>query len=151
MLIGIPTSGKSTWIAKQPFDWSRTVIASTDNYVDRVAKERGKTYSEVFQEVMPAAVKNMAEVVRDAVDNRYDIIWDQTSTSRWTRAKKFAMLPEEYEVIAVVFPHPSPEEIELRNRSRPGKSIPQHVIQSMINKYEEPTESEGFDKIIYVR
>lgn len=151
MLIGVPGSGKSTWIASQPFDWSRTVIASTDNYVEKVAKERGKTYSEVFDEVMPAAVDNMARVVVDAVKNNYDIIWDQTSTTRWTRAKKFRMLPDNYEVIAVVFPTPSPTELQRRLGNRPGKTIPVNVVQSMISKYEEPTESEGFSKIIHVR
>ena len=150
MLIGIPTSGKSTWIAKQPLDWNRTVVASTDNYVEQVARQRGSTYSEVFSEVMPAAVRHMAEVVRDAVKNDYDIVWDQTSTTAFTRAKKFAMLPDKYRVVAVVFPHPNPEEIDRRNRARAGKTIPKHVIQSMIDKYEEPHASEGFDDIIYV-
>lgn len=151
MLIGVPGSGKSTWIARQPFDWNRTVIASTDNYVDQVAKERGKTYSEVFNEVMPAAVKHMADIVVDAVEHGYDIIWDQTSTTRWTRKKKFNMLPDTYEVIAIVFPTPSAEELSRRLGSRPGKTIPPEVVQSMIDKYEEPTESEGFSKIIHVR
>lgn len=151
MLIGVPGSGKSTWIGKQSFDWGHTVIASTDNYVERVATERGKTYSQVFDEVMPAAVRHMANVVRDAIAEEYDIIWDQTSTTRWTRKKKFAMLPESYEVVAVVFPNPSKEELARRLGNRPGKTIPPEVVQSMIDKYEEPTESEGFSKIIHVR
>lgn len=151
MLIGVPTSGKSTWIARQPFDWNNTVIASTDDYVERVARERGQTYNQVFQEVMPAAVDHMAQVVKDAVANGHDIIWDQTSTTRWTRAKKFRMLPHNYEVVAVVFPTPSEKELSRRNAARAGKIIPATVIQSMIDRYEEPTESEGFDEIIHVR
>jgi predicted kinase len=151
MLVGVPTSGKSTWIPKQSFDWSRTVIASTDSYVERIASERGTTCNNVFKDIMPAAVNHMAETVIDAVKNNHDIVWDQTSTTRWTREKKFRMLPDNYEVIAVVFPTPSPEELDRRNNERGGKVIPQEVIESMISNYEEPTESEGFSKIIHVR
>lgn len=151
MLIGVPGSGKSTWIAQQPFDWNRTVIASTDNYVDKIASQRGQTYSEVFDEVMPAAVRHMANTVIDAVKHGHDIVWDQTSTSRKTRKKKFDMLPDNYEVVAVVFPTPSQQELERRLASRPGKIIPSEIVQSMIDNYQEPTEQEGYSKIIHVR
>jgi predicted kinase len=151
MLVGVPGSGKSTWIAKQPFDWNNTVIASTDNFVDAQARRQGKTYSEIFQAVMPAAVSHMAQTVMDAVKNGNDIIWDQTSTTVATRAKKFRMLPKSYEVIGVVFSTPNEKELARRLGSRPGKEIPKHVMQSMISKWEEPTMAEGFDQIIYVR
>lgn len=150
MLIGVPGSGKSTWIAKQPFDWTNTVIASTDNYVEKIARERGKTYSEVFDEVMPDAVRNMAEVVTDAVQSGHNIVWDQTSTTRASRAKKFRML-RGYKVIAVVFPTPPRDELQRRLSGRVGKNIPSVVLGNMIKNWEEPTEDEGFDQIIHVR
>lgn len=151
ILVGVPGSGKSTWIASAPVDWNNTVIASTDNYVEQEAKRQGKTYSEVFQEVMPMAVKHMANTVVNAVRNKEDIIWDQTSTTRNTRAKKLRMLPSDYETIAVVFPTPDEKELARRLAGRPGKTIPDEVMKSMIEKYEEPTENEGFDKIIHVK
>lgn len=148
ILVGVPGSGKSTWIAKQPFDWNNTVIASTDIYVEREAKRQGKTYSEVFKDTMPAAVEHMAKTVVDAVKNGQDIIWDQTSTTKHTRAKKLRMLPG-YEKIAVVFSTPNEKELARRLGLRPGKEIPPHVMSSMIDKWEEPSEAEGFDNIIY--
>jgi predicted kinase len=151
ILIGVPGSGKSTWIAKAPVDWNNTVVASTDNYVEQEAKKQGKTYSEVFNDVMPAAVNHMATTVVNAVKNKQNIIWDQTSTTRHTRAKKIRMLPTDYEIIAVVFPTPDQKELSRRLAGRPGKTIPPDVIKSMINRWEEPTEDEGFDKIIYVK
>jgi predicted kinase len=151
ILIGVPGAGKSTWISKAPVDWNNTVVASTDNYVEKVAKQRGKTYSEVFKEVMPKAVHEMARTVRKAVEAGQDIIWDQTSTTIGSRAKKFNMLPDDYEVIAVVFPTPEPEEHARRLKGREGKNIPDNVMRSMINGWQEPTEAEGFSKIIYVR
>lgn len=151
ILVGVPGSGKSTWIASAPVDWSNTVIASTDNYVEQQAKKQGKTYSEVFNDVMPDAVRHMAKTVVDAVKNNQDIVWDQTSTSKHTRAKKIRMLPSNYEVIAVVFPTPDTKELARRLSNRPGKTIPNDVINNMIERWEEPSTDEGFDKIIHVR
>lgn len=151
ILVGIPGSGKSTWIAKAPVDWSNTVVASTDNYVEREAKKLGKTYTEVFKDIMPDAVNHMASTVVNAVRNKQDIIWDQTSTTRHTRAKKLRMLPADYETIAVVFPTPDPKELARRLGNRPGKTIPDEVVNDMIARWEEPSEDEGFDKIIYVK
>ena len=150
ILIGVPGSGKSTWIAKAPLDWSNTVVASTDNYVEREAKKQGKTYSEVFKDTMPAAVNHMADTVREAVKAGLNIVWDQTSTTKLTRAKKFRMLPPNYRVVGVVFKTPDQKELTRRLQGRPGKEIPDQVMQSMIRNWEEPTEAEGFDKIIHV-
>ena len=150
ILVGVPGSGKSTWISKQPFDRSNTIVASTDRYVEQVAKKEGKTYGEVFKAVMPRAVRHMVMTVRSAVKNKNDIVWDQTSTTVNTRLKKLRMLPDEYEKIAVVFPTPDKNELERRLSDRPGKEIPNDVMNQMINGWEEPTEAEGFDKIIYV-
>jgi predicted kinase len=150
ILVGVPGSGKSTWISTQPFDWNNTVVASTDNYVEKEAKKQNKTYSEVFKDVMPAAVHHMANTVVNAVKNNNDIVWDQTSTSVATRRKKLRMLPDNYEKIAVVFPTPSEAELKRRLGNRPGKTIPDQVMKQMIGNWEEPSEKEGFDKIIYV-
>lgn len=150
ILVGVPGSGKSTWINKQNFDWSRTVVASTDNYVDAEAKRLGKTYSEIFKEVMPTAVEHMAETVRVAVRSNLDIVWDQTSTTVESRAKKFRMLPANYEVIAVMFRTPNEKELTRRLGGRPGKTIPKDVMDSMIKSLVLPTAAEGFNRIINV-
>lgn len=144
-LIGVPGAGKSTWIANQEWAVDMPVI-STDNFVEAYAKEQGKTYSEVFDEYMPIAVRLMANQVLICKANGLDVIWDQTSTSVSSRKKKFNMLPD-YEHIAVVFTTPDSEELSRRLASRPGKHIPKHVIKSMITNFEMPTEEEGFKEI----
>jgi len=144
-LIGVPASGKSTWIDSQ--DWALTCArVSTDKWVEIYAKEVGKTYSEVFADFMPTAVDLMAKEVIAAREMGRDIIWDQTSTTEKSRARKFNMLPD-YEHIAVVFKTPEPEELARRLASRPGKNIPDHVMRSMIDNFEMPTEEEGFKEI----
>lgn len=146
-LIGVPASGKSTWVKNQDWALGLTVV-STDNFVEAYAKAQGKTYSEVFVDYMPKAVDLMVEVVVHARKHGHDIIWDQTSTTVKSRAKKFRMLPD-YEHIAVVFKTPEHEELMTRLLSRPGKEIPDHVIASMIASWEDPTEEEGFKEIWY--
>lgn len=146
-LIGVPGSGKSTWVANQ--DWTiPCAVISTDKWVEIYAREVGKTYSQVFTDFMPTAVDCMAKEVVNARQMGRDIIWDQTSTTVKSRAKKFAMLPDYYH-IAVVFRTPEHKELVRRLMSRPGKEIPDHVIASMISGWEDPTEEEGFKEIWY--
>jgi predicted kinase len=145
MLVGIPASGKTTWCNNQPFTQDCAII-STDQYVEEYAAQTGKTYTEAFQEYMPIAVDRMADDVIEAREAGRNIIWDQTSTSIATRAKKFRMLPNYY-AIAVVFPIPERQELERRLASRPGKIVPMDVVDWMIRKWEEPTLEEGFMEI----
>lgn len=94
------------------------------------------TYSEVFTDFMPTAIGLMAEEVITARELNRDIIWDQTSTTIKSRKKKFLMLPD-YHAIAVVFKTPTTKELEFRLQSRSGKIVPKHVVQSMIDNWEE--------------
>ncbi len=146
-LVGVPASGKSTWIKSQDWALGLTVV-STDAFVEDYAKSQGKTYSEVFKDYMPTAVNLMADQVVFAREHNHTIIWDQTSTTIASRAKKFRMLPD-YEHIAVVFRTPHRDELDVRLSGRPGKHVPKDVIDSMIANWEEPTEEEGFSQIWY--
>ncbi len=146
-MVGVPGSGKSTWIADQ--EWAKDcVIVSTDEFVEAHAQSVGKTYSEVFTDYMPTAVKLMADKVVRAREEGKDIIWDQTSVNLKSRTRKFNMLPDYYH-IAVVFKTPEHKELMRRLFNRPGKDIPEHVIASMIASFEMPTEEEGFKEIWY--
>ena len=144
-LIGGPGSGKSTWIKNQVWALGLTVV-STDMWVEIYAKEQGKTYSEVFNDYMPTAVDLMAKQVVKARELGHTIIWDQTSTTVKSRTRKFNMLPN-YEHIAVVFETPSRLELNKRLASRPGKEIPNVVIEGMRASFEMPTLEEGFTEI----
>ena len=145
ILIGVPGSGKSTWIKNQ--DWAEDcAIVSTDMWVELEAERVGKTYSEIFDEYMPHAVALMANHVELARDKGMDIIWDQTSTTLSSRARKFRMLPN-YKMIAVMFDTPEQSVLVSRLNSRPGKEIPLSVIEKMMLGFELPTEQEGFDEI----
>ena len=147
-LIGVPAAGKSTWINSQ--NWiSGMEYVSTDHHVHEYAKEQGKTYKEVFKDYMPTAVELMAQEVVAAREAGRDVLWDQTSTTVKSRARKFNMLPD-YHHVAVVFRTPKIDTLKERLALRTGQPIPWEVVQGMIDNWEEPTEEEGFKEIWYV-
>ena len=147
-MIGVPGSGKSTWIRNQIWALGLTVV-STDTFVEDYARAQGQTYNQVFRDYMPRAVDLMAAQVVFAREHGHSVIWDQTSTTVASRRKKFHMLPD-YEHVAVVFGTPEPAELARRLAARPGKTIPDHVMLSMLQNLKEPTLEEGFQEIWHV-
>ena len=147
MLIGVPGSGKSTWIANQ--DWTKDIpVVSSDRFVDEHAAKEGKTYNDVFADYIKVATRLMENQVLICKANNTDIIWDQTNTSVKRRKAKLDQL-EGYEKIAIVFPTPDKEELDKRLAQRVGKHIPESVMSFMIDTLEMPTEEEGFKEIWY--
>jgi predicted kinase len=147
-MIGVPGSGKSTWIRNQIWALGLTVV-STDAFVEAYAAQQGQTYNQVFGDYMPRAVDLMVQQVVFAREHGHSVIWGQTSTTVASRRKKFHMLPD-YEHVAVVFGTPEPVELARRLAGRPGKSIPDHVMLSMLQNWKEPTLEEGFQEIWHV-
>jgi len=144
-LVGVPAAGKSTWLKSQAWIVGMEYV-STDHHVHEYAKVQGKTYEQVFKDYMPTAVDLMAQDVVAARTAGRDILWDQTSTTVKSRARKFNMLPD-YWHIAVVFPTPAIAVLKERLAGRTGQPIPWEVVQGMIDNFEWPTEEEGFKEI----
>lgn len=147
MLVGVPGSGKSTWVNRQIEQMDKYYIASTDRLLEIYASMRGATYDDVFKEHIGYAEKAMLTHVKDAIMYNYDIIWDQTNISRKSRAKKLAMIPDTYDKIAVFFPTPETGELDRRLATRTGKTIPPYVIDGMVEMLEQPMVAEGFDEV----
>lgn len=150
MLVGVPGSGKSTWtlnfmsgmarLADSTEGWA---VLSSDNYIADKAAEEGKTYDEVFDDYIKESFTQMNLDLKKAVADKKNIIWDQTNLSAKTRSGKLRNIPKHYEKIAIVFP--TPADIDVRLKSRPGKTIPKHIVESMAKSFEMPTVEEGFD------
>lgn len=146
-LIGPPGSGKSTYRNN-----INAVAISSDDFIDAVALEQGKTYNEVFETV---DIKEIEKIMRDkmiaAIKDGNDIIIDRTNMSRKSRNKFMCHVPKNYTKIAVVF------EIErslldqrLQEREiNTGKSIPDFVVDAMIRNFELPSYDD-FDEIIFI-
>jgi predicted kinase len=157
MLVGVPGSGKSTWIEKRGYgdegQGRDITVLSTDYFIEVVAKQKSLTYDDVFKDTIKNAERKLWDDLKYATDRDDNIIWDQTNLTRKSRAKKLIMIPDHYEKIAVIFQTPHREELisRLAHRSlNEGKTIPQNVIDNMIDTLEYPELSEGFDRVIYM-
>lgn len=148
MLIGAPCTGKSTYIKKYENDKSY-VILSTDDYIQAYADASGKTYNEVFKEVIKSAEFELMSRLQYAIAAKKNIIWDQTNMTIASRAKKLNKVPSNYVKKAVVL-YADLQTIKERNKNRPGKVIPFDVIQSMLVFYQKPTSDEGFSTIEFI-
>lgn len=153
VLVGLPGSGKSTYIKKLLEDSNKEfVIVSTDNELERIAKEQNKTYSDVFNDNIKLATSLMNDAAQNAIKERKNIIWDQTNLYEKKRRKILNSIPKEYRKIAIVFQ--VGEDVlfsRLKDREETGKIIPKHVIDNFIKTFEFPTKDEGFDEIITIK
>jgi len=146
MLVGIPCSGKSTFVnrlKKIPF-WENAVVLSTDNYIEKVAQEHNTTYSEIFDDVIKDATRELEIAFIEAKDKGKNIIYDQTNLTVKTRKKKLSKLPSHY-ARGVIYFEISLEEALERNKNREGKFIPESILKRMYHQLEVPTLEEGFD------
>ena len=146
MLVGIPCSGKSTYVEKLktiPY-WSNSVILSTDNYIEKVAQEHNTTYNEIFEDCISEATRQLELSLIEAKDKGKNIIYDQTNLTVKTRKKKLSKLPSLY-ARGVIYFDISLEDALERNKHREGKFIPENILKRMYHQLEVPTLEEGFD------
>lgn len=153
ILVGPPGSGKSTWIENE-FPGNRYIV-STDNIIEAVARDEGKTYNEVFTTFIKEAEPMMFSDLELYVQGGYDpIIVDRTNMNIKARARFLERIKQfgkkhDYKVHAVVFPKPEDEEYE-RRLNRPGKTIPEAVINGMLASFQMPTVEEGFTSVTVI-
>lgn len=156
MLVGAPGSGKSTW--------TRNFLSKTDDEYavissDDIIVEWGKlldpnmTYTDAFRKVdMKKVQAELNSRLMAATADLKNIIWDQTNLTAKSRRGRTSRIPKLYRKTCVVFKVQHDElfrRLEKRAQEE-GKHIPKKVIDDMIKTFEEPDESEGFDRIIYV-
>lgn len=128
------------------------VIISTDVVLERIAREQGRSYDEVFRDNIKLATKEMRENATLALSEGKNIIWDQTNMSSNKRRGILSIVPDVYKKVAVDF-WVDNDILHQRLKERSattGKTIPRHVIQNMIQNYQIPCTDEGFDEVIRV-
>ena len=154
IMVGLPASGKSTRVAQLCRMYPDAFVYSTDAYIEECAKINGLTYDQAFSEFIDPATKRMNEQLDIAIRSNQTIIWDQTNLGIKKRAKIINRMRQAgYWIYCECFTIPETEEDfsewNRRLQGRPGKTIPEHVIQSMTTSYVIPTLEEGFASIKY--
>jgi len=136
VLIGVPNSGKSTWLIDNAGD---SVIISSDQVIEDTVD--GVDYNDKFRK---ADFKQIDDILdkqfRKAVKERRNIVIDRTNMSkksrrRWVNNARF------YNKEAVLFVTPE-ETIMSRNSDRIGKIIPCSVISNMMKAFSYPLHDE---------
>lgn len=147
LLVGPTLSGKSTWLKT---NYPNVKVISRDEIVMEVA---GTTdYNKAFEQVDQKLVDRvLAERLAEANSTKTSTIVDMTNMTVKRRSQTLRYFSDDFYKISVVFPILSSEEYERRNilrNSQENKWISPHVIQSMIDSYQAPTQEEGFHQII---
>jgi len=148
LLVGVPASGKSTYVDNTIYNNpdANSWVVSTDIIIQEICDIHGITYNEGFADLIKFAEKIFFSDIEKAIDRKIDVVIDRTNLTVKGRRKFINMFkPAGYEIEAIVFPIPEQNEWERRLTSRPGKTIPDHVIQGMVSSYTRPTIEEGFD------
>lgn len=152
MLSGPACVGKSTFRKKMV---GQFVLVDTDSWIEEEASRQGKTYNEIFVSYVHVANGKMMDTLKNAVEHKQDIIWDQTCLTHKTRENKLRLFKgTDYRKIGIFFIDVTKDLIIERN-CRPGKIIPGYVIEQMVKAYEVPAGNElgpfcPFDEMWFV-
>ena len=146
LLVGIPGSGKSTWGQNAAQANPDFVRLCPDEF--RAKFGTGEADQSVSGRAFAATKHGMDVALRDG----HSVIIDATNMYRKTR-KDFLDIAKKYnaETIAVVFEVSRETAIE-RNKNRGaagGRNVPEHVIDSMLSKYQVPDNTE-FDEVKFI-
>jgi tRNA uridine 5-carbamoylmethylation protein Kti12 len=154
VLVGIPYSGKSHF-SKELEEHVRNSyhnefwfkILSTDDYIEKVAKEKNTTYGNIFSETISDATKNLKQNQERYIDHTFNIIHDQTNMTKHKRMEILKKLPEFYLKVCVLF-EIDEKTLKERMEKRTDKIIHPNIIEAMKGFYDPPSLDEGFDIII---
>ena len=144
--VGLPGSGKSTYVKNFIKDKDIEYLSS-----DELRAIYGK--DETDQSVTSIVFGHIKRKVDEFLKDGKNVLVDATSVNRKERsdyiktAKKYGA-----KVVAIVFKMDRQGLID-RNKKRGeqgGRVVPDFVIDKMLNKFEEPSYSEGIDVLIYV-
>lgn len=145
MMIGIPGSGKSTWVKN---NFPDIIPVSRDAIRFEILDKRGGEYFDYEDEVFD---KFIHQIISSLATDEVTIA-DATHLTKKARAKvlnKVAKFADEIEAIVMDVHLLTAVE---RNDMREGRAfVPRGVIRRMYFQMETPMKEEGFDKITFIR
>lgn len=149
VLIGLPASGKSTYFNEHlKKNVMEGKILSRDMIVEWFAKQNNCDYNLAFNTYAKEIDKVYRMHMEDAKKFLPDyLVVDKTNLYSHVRDREYQFfLDKGYCITYIFFTKPVDEEFaEWKNRlsSRPGKTIPPHVLENMYNDYLEDVPSDA--------
>ncbi len=139
VMVGIPGSGKSTWIRRNRQDsW---VVVSPDSIL-----ESQYNYEWTPERAAEAWAKSYQQFGHGLLQE-HTMVWDATFTSSIMRAAILHIAKGAgYRVEAIFCDTPIDICID-RNQKRNREPVPESTIHRMAQSLQPPTEQEGFDSI----
>lgn len=159
VLVGPPGVGKSWWVRQNVDD---PYVISYDNAVSAVAKANKLKYDDIAGPKAGAFRKDIAELekqqVTNAVASGRDIVVDKTNMTAKSRKRAMKAIEgneNDFEKVAVFFDFRGLEplilkSVEKRAAEEGDKDIGPGIVTGMMNRFEMPSKSEGFDGVIVV-
>ena len=155
IMTGLPGTGKSTLvnsiIRNMGDHGDRVFVYSTDALIEEWSKLQGWSYDFGFEKYIKKATQQMDSDLLIAINENRDIIWDQTNTGIKKRKAILSRVNKDYrtECHAIRMPEGDSqhEDWSFRLSDRPGKTIPDFVLENMTKSYILPDVSEGFDSV----
>lgn len=160
-LIGLPSSGKSTWIKKN-IDSKFYSIICRDEIVEEVADDNNLDYNDMYND-NSEFIKSLNEIVSKlllnqlftALNQNQNIIIDMLNINKKSRKGFFKIINDyNYKIKAIVF---EVDDIDLlkkvankRSDELNDKYFKSETLDELKNRYTEPIKEEGFDEIVYI-
>lgn len=149
VLIGLPGSGKSTYLQQLLQVYPKTVVTSRDDIVEKYAKQYNIDYNAAYVKYaseIDEDYKVMMENVRNSLPDI--VVSDRTNLTTKSRDKLSQYFKDKrYKITYVFFKKPVRDADKyvwnLRMNSRPGKTIPDGVAQSMYDSYVDFVEEDA--------
>jgi len=154
VLIGLPCSGKSTWVENYIKKHPDTIVISSDALLMEYAVKHDLTYNEAYGKVNWKKIrKTMNARLQDVYkDDKSDVIIDVMNHRSKRRKTYFNSLPKDkYERIGILFNLEKDDLIkrnDIRSNAGEGKDISLKLWENLCSEYQTPSKDEGFDKIV---
>jgi predicted kinase len=137
LMVGLPGSGKDTWLAAHRPD---IPVVSLDDIRDELDVEATDNQGEVAQLAR--------ERCREFLRARTDFAFNATNLLRQTRGRWIDLFADYNARIEIVYVEPAMSVVLEQNRQR-ERSIPESVIRELANKCEPPTLTEAHGLVIH--